>query len=85
MSETWLDFFEGKIDANAVLEKYKKWGFTDQLRSQIVRSAWNPGKAHGFDANQSVPGNMLWEELYAASPKGQKVLSGHWRSQKVIM
>ena len=30
-------------------------------------------KEHGFDANQDIPGNMLWEELYAASPKGQKV------------
>ena len=26
MSETWLQFFEGKIDARAVLEKYKEKG-----------------------------------------------------------
>ena len=31
MSETWLQFFEGKIDANAVLEKYKEQGFMDGL------------------------------------------------------
>ena len=29
---------------------------------------------HGFDANQDIPGNMLWEELYEASPKGTKVI-----------
>ena len=74
MSETWLQFFEGKIDAEAVLEKYKEKGFINEPRSQLVQSPWNPDKEHGFDANQSVPGNMLWEELYAASPKGQKVI-----------
>jgi len=64
MSETWLKFLEGKIDAKAVLDKYKE---------------------QGFDANQDIPGNMLWEELYAASPKGQKVsFEGHQRSLKVM-
>ena len=29
---------------------------------------------HGFDANQDLPGNMLWEEMYDASPKGTKVI-----------
>lgn len=29
---------------------------------------------HGFDANQDLPGNMHWEELYKASPKGTKVI-----------
>ena len=29
---------------------------------------------HGFDANQDVPGNACWEELYKASPKGTKVI-----------
>ena len=29
---------------------------------------------HGFDANQDVPGNACWEELYNASPKGTKVI-----------
>ena len=29
---------------------------------------------HGFDVNQDLPGNMLWEELYEASPKGTKVI-----------
>ena len=28
----------------------------------------------GFEANQDLPGNMLWEELYKASPKGTKVI-----------
>ena len=28
---------------------------------------------HGFDANQDTPGNVYWEELYNASPKGTKV------------
>ena len=27
----------------------------------------------GFDANQDLPGNVLWEEMYQASPKGTKV------------
>ena len=35
MSETWLQFFEGKIDANAVLEKYKEQGFTNGLSTKI--------------------------------------------------
>ena len=29
---------------------------------------------HGFDANQDTPGNVYWEELYNASPKGTKVI-----------
>ena len=29
---------------------------------------------HGFDANQDWPGNVRWEELYNASPKGTKVI-----------
>ena len=29
---------------------------------------------HGFDANQDLPGNVYWEELYNASPKGTKVI-----------
>ena len=29
---------------------------------------------NGFDANQDLPGNMKWEELYEASPKGTKVI-----------
>ena len=29
---------------------------------------------HGFDANQDSPGNLYWEELYNASPKGTKVI-----------
>ena len=29
---------------------------------------------HGFDANQDLPGNMLWEEMFDASPKGTKVI-----------
>ena len=29
---------------------------------------------HGFDANQDWPGNVRWEELYDASPKGTKVI-----------
>ena len=31
-------------------------------------------ESHGFDANQDVPGNVYWEELYNASPKGTKVI-----------
>ena len=27
----------------------------------------------GFEVNQDLPGNMLWEELYSDSPKGTKV------------
>jgi len=29
---------------------------------------------NGFDANQDVPGNLKWEDLYRASPKGTKVI-----------
>ena len=29
---------------------------------------------NGFEANQDLPGNMLWEELYKSSPKGTKVI-----------
>ena len=31
-------------------------------------------KDHGFDANQDFPGNVRWEELYNALPKGTKVI-----------
>ena len=31
-------------------------------------------KDHGFDANQDFPGNVRWEELYTALPKGTKVI-----------
>ena len=31
-------------------------------------------KDHNFDTNQDLPGNLLWEELYAAMPKGTKVI-----------
>ena len=29
---------------------------------------------HGFDSNQDLPGNFLWEELYRANPPGTKVI-----------
>ena len=78
MGETWLKFLEGKIDAKAVLEKYKDRGSTNHSGRSgtnvlLVRAPENHNQEHGFDANQDIPGNMLWEELYAASPKGQKV------------
>ena len=78
MGETWLKFLEGKIDAKAVLEKYKAQGSTDyggRSGTNVLQVCGpeNPNQEHGFDANQDIPGNMLWEELYAASPKGQKV------------
>ena len=87
MSETWLKFLEGKIDAKAVLDKYKEQGSMNRPKPDVSEtSPWNPDKEQGFNVNQDIPGNMLWEELYAASPKGQKVSSkvikGHSRSWK---
>jgi len=29
---------------------------------------------HGFDANQDIPGNFMWEQLYRALPKDTKVI-----------
>ena len=29
-------------------------------------------KKHGFDCNQDFPGNLRWEDLYRAMPKGTK-------------
>ena len=29
---------------------------------------------NGFDANQDIPGNLLWEDLYRAMPKDTKVI-----------
>ena len=37
MSETWLQFFEGKIDAKTVLEKYKEWGNNQDLQIRAAR------------------------------------------------
>ena len=37
MSETWLHFFEGKIDAKAVLEKYKERGFINRVTTSARR------------------------------------------------
>ena len=32
-------------------------------------------KINGFQANQDIPGNFLWEELYNASPKAKVILT----------
>ncbi|CAG5104155.1 Oidioi.mRNA.OKI2018_I69.chr1.g1119.t1.cds [Oikopleura dioica] len=32
-------------------------------------------KKHGFEANQDVPGNVYWEELYHASPNAKVILT----------
>ena len=39
-----------------------------------IEDILNAYKDHGFDANQDWPGNVRWEELYNASPKGTKVI-----------
>ena len=38
MSEPWLQFFEGKIDAKTVLEKYKERGNNQDDLGKIFRS-----------------------------------------------
>ena len=45
--------------------------FDGKLTIQDILRAY---KDHGFDANQDFPGNVRWEELYNASPKGTKVI-----------
>ena len=35
MSETWLKFLEGKIDAKAVLDKYKEQGSMNQPKTDV--------------------------------------------------
>ena len=44
MSETWLEFLEGKIDAKAVLEKYKEQGSTGFDWRTSLPLARSPGK-----------------------------------------
>ena len=45
--------------------------FEGRASIQKVLAAYDE---HGFDTNQDIPGNMLWEEMYEASPKGTKVI-----------
>ena len=45
--------------------------FDGKLTIQDILRAY---KDLGFDANQDFPGNVRWEELYNASPKGTKVI-----------
>ena len=66
--QTWLDFVNRKIDATDVIEKYK---VSNQFLT-LGRTKYF--KEHGFNVNQDFPGNFMWEELYLASPKDQKVI-----------
>ena len=71
--QTWLDFVNRKIDASAVIEKYKVINFrSSHIVSPVFSDIWF--KEHGFNVNQDFPGNFMWEELYRASPKNQKVI-----------
>ena len=45
--------------------------FDGKLTIEDILKAY---KDNGFDANQDFPGNVRWEELYNASPKGTKVI-----------
>ena len=38
-----------------------------------IRDVLTAYEENGFEVNQDLPGNVLWEELYSASPKGTKV------------
>jgi len=38
-----------------------------------IESVLEDYEKYGFDANQDLPGNLKWEELFKASPKGTKV------------
>ena len=71
--QTWLDFVNRKIDASDVIDKYKVINF---YLSHIVRPVFSDirFKEHGFNVNQDFPGNFMWEELYRAGPKNQKVI-----------
>ena len=45
--------------------------FDGKLTIEDVIKAY---KDYGFDANQDFPGNLRWEELFDALPKGTKVI-----------
>ena len=81
--QTWLDFVNKKIDAADVIEKYKVSFYEPYYMRHIIchkqyaaySISWTfDFKEHGFNVNQDFPGNFMWEELYRASPKDQKVI-----------
>ena len=39
MSETWLKFLEGKIDAKAVLDKYKEQGSMKRRKTYVSETS----------------------------------------------
>ena len=39
MSETWLKFLEGKIDAKVVLDKYKEQGSMNQPKTDVSETS----------------------------------------------
>ena len=45
--------------------------FDGKLTIEDILKAYEDNR---FDANQDWPGNVRWEELYNASPKGTKVI-----------
>jgi len=61
------DFMETLEFASDIWEKY----FHGQASIEDVLDVYDK---HGFDANQDIPGNFLWEELYRASPPDTKVI-----------
>ena len=96
MSETWLQFFEGKIDANAVLEKYKEQGITDGLLTKIwvCSKSMEPWLGAWIRRKSKCPWKYALGRTLCSKSKGSKsslrsleVTKGHielrsyWRSE----
>ena len=56
--------------------EYLGYQWTDFIDGKIgIESVIEEYKKQGFQANQDMPGNVLWEKLYHASPNAKVILT----------
>ena len=56
--------------------EYISYQWTDFVNGKVgIEAVIEEYKKHGFQANQDTPGNILWEELYNASPNAKVILT----------
>ena len=56
--------------------EYISYQWTDFVNGKVgIEAVIEEYKKNGFQANQDMPGNFLWEELYNASPNAKVILT----------
>ena len=56
--------------------EYISYQWTDFVNGKVgIEAVIEEYRKHGFQANQDMPGNFLWEELYNASPNAKVILT----------